>query len=88
MPARGDHILHQAVDNGGKSGTYNNTHCHIHHIPPGDKLPEFPPMGSYASLSNLSKVVLILDMLLGRLEIFPMLMLLAPSVWVGKRRKL
>ena len=44
-------------------------------------------MGSYAALSPLSKLVLILDMLLGRLEIFPMLMLFAPSVWIGKRRR-
>lgn len=45
------------------------------------------PMGGYASLSPLSKLVLIFDMLLGRLEIFPVLMLFAPSVWVGKRTK-
>ncbi|MCI8816933.1 MAG: TrkH family potassium uptake protein [Angelakisella sp.] len=45
------------------------------------------PMGSYATLSYLSKLVLILDMLLGRLEIFPMLMLFAPSVWAAGRKK-
>ena len=45
------------------------------------------PMGSYASLSHLSKLVLMLDMLLGRLEIFPMLMLFAPSVWAAGRKK-
>ena len=43
------------------------------------------PMGSYATLSGLSKLVLILDMLLGRLEIFPMMMLFAPNIWVTKR---
>jgi trk system potassium uptake protein TrkH len=32
------------------------------------------PAGSYASLSYFSKVVLTLDMLLGRLEIFPILL--------------
>ena len=45
------------------------------------------PMGSYATLSYLSKLVLILDMLLGRLEIFPILMLFAPSVWAAGRKK-
>ena len=45
------------------------------------------PMGSYATLSYLSKLVLILDMLLVRLEIFPMLMLFAPSVWAAGRKK-
>jgi len=32
------------------------------------------PMGNYASFSYFSKIVLILDMLLGRLEIFPVLL--------------
>ena len=37
--------------------------------------------GNFSYLSNLSKIVLCFDMLLGRLEIFPMLALLSPSVW-------
>ena len=39
------------------------------------------PTGSYAAFSNLSKLVLSLCMLIGRLEIFPILMLFAPSAW-------
>ena len=39
------------------------------------------PSGSFASFSALSKVVLSLDMLFGRLELFPMLLLLRPSTW-------
>ena len=39
------------------------------------------PMGSYAPFSTLSKYVLSFDMLAGRLEIFPMLMLFAPSTY-------
>ncbi len=39
------------------------------------------PMGSYVMFSPLSKVVLSLYMLLGRLEIFPILMLFSPRVW-------
>lgn len=42
------------------------------------------PTGNYASYSVLSKLVLIIDMLAGRLELYPMLILFAPSVW---RRK-
>ncbi len=42
------------------------------------------PMGSFASYSWFSKLVLSLDMLFGRLEIFPMILLLSPSTW---RRK-
>ena len=44
------------------------------------------PMGSFAPLSALSKVVLSVLMLIGRLEIFPVLMLFVPGVW-RKRRK-
>lgn len=39
------------------------------------------PLCSYADMSNLSKLVLTLDMLIGRLEIWPMLMLFVPSTW-------
>ena len=39
------------------------------------------PMGSYVMFSPLSKIVLSLCMLLGRLEIFPILMLFSPRVW-------
>jgi trk system potassium uptake protein TrkH len=39
------------------------------------------PMGSNAEFSNLSKIVLSLCMLIGRLEIFPILMLMSPSAW-------
>ena len=39
------------------------------------------PAGNYAFFSPLSKLVLSFEMLLGRLEIFPMLFLLSPSVW-------
>ena len=42
------------------------------------------PMSNYAFFSPLSKIVLIFDMLLGRLEIFPILMLFSPSVWLEK----
>ena len=42
------------------------------------------PTGSFAGFSVLSKIVLCLDMLFGRLELYPMLVLLFPSTW---RRK-
>lgn len=37
--------------------------------------------GSYAHFSAVSKLVLCLDMLLGRLEIFPIMLLFFPSTW-------
>lgn len=39
------------------------------------------PTSSYASLSNLNKFVLSIGMLAGRLEIFPIIILFAPSTW-------
>ena len=42
------------------------------------------PTGGYSSFSILSKWVMIFDMIAGRLELFPMLILFAPSTW---RRK-
>ena len=39
------------------------------------------PVGNFSSLSDVSKLVLSFDMLAGRLEIFPMLLLFAPSQW-------
>ena len=39
------------------------------------------PAGNFGSLSLLSKLALIFDMLAGRLELFPMLMLFSPLAW-------
>lgn len=40
-----------------------------------------PPTGSFAALSAFSKVYLSLVMLIGRLEIFPVFLLLVPKTW-------
>lgn len=42
------------------------------------------PTGNFSMLSYFSKVVLSLDMLIGRLEIFPILLLVIPSLWKKK----
>ena len=39
------------------------------------------PDGNFAFFSDFSKLVLIFDMLAGRLEVFPMLVLFLPSTW-------
>ena len=51
----------------------------ISNVGPG--LSAVGPTGNYAFFSVLSKLTLCFEMLLGRLEIFPMLFLLTPSVW-------
>ena len=42
------------------------------------------PMGGYAEYSGISKIVLSFAMLFGRLEIFPMLIMLSPHTWLKK----
>ena len=39
------------------------------------------PTSNYSHFSDLSKLTLIFNMLLGRLEIFPMLVMLSPRTW-------
>lgn len=51
----------------------------IGNIGPG--LDTVGPMGNFAAFSDPSKLLLSLCMLVGRLEIFPVLMLFAPSTW-------
>ena len=47
----------------------------------GPGLDQIGPMSNYSGYSMLSKIVLSIDMLFGRLEIFPILMLLLPSTY-------
>ena len=54
----------------------------INNIGPG--LEVVGPMGNYAQFSPWAKLLLSFNTLVGRLEIFPMLLLCAPSIW--KRR--
>ena len=54
------------------AATLNNT---------GPGLNDVGPVGNYADFSVLSKLVFIFDMIAGRLELFPILILLTPSAW-------
>ena len=51
----------------------------INNIGPG--LSAVGPSANYAFFSPLSKLVLIFDMLAGRLELFPMLILFSPMTY-------
>ena len=42
------------------------------------------PAGSYVAYSDFSKILLSFAMLLGRLEIFPLLIALSPANWFKK----
>ena len=51
----------------------------LNNIGPG--LSKVGPAANFSLYSPLSKTVLIFDMLIGRLEIFPILILFAPTTW-------
>jgi len=42
------------------------------------------PIENFSAFSDLSKIVFCLDMIIGRLEIFPFLMLFSPNLWRKK----
>jgi trk system potassium uptake protein TrkH len=62
--------------------TFSAVTACINNIGPG--LGDVGPTGNFVDFSYVSKIVLILDMLLGRLEIFPILLLFYPTVWKDK----
>lgn len=51
----------------------------LNNVGPG--LAEVGPVKNFGSLTDLSKYVLMFDMLAGRLEIFPLLILFHPAIW-------
>ena len=59
--------------------TFTAVAATINNIGPGLEL--VGPAGNFSMLSGLSKWTLIFDMLAGRLELFPMLILFHPSLW-------
>ena len=44
------------------------------------------PMGNFSMFSGFSKLLLSLAMLLGRLELYPLLLFLSPTFYVKNRR--
>lgn len=75
-------ILLLSVDGHSFATTFSAALSCMNNIGPG--LDAVGPTCNYALFSPLSKIVLIADMLAGRLEIFPILILFSPRAW---RRK-
>lgn len=71
-----------SLDNYGLETNFTAVAATINNIGPG--LAEVGPTRNFGFFSPLSKVVLCFNMLAGRLELFPMLLLFIPSTW---RRK-
>lgn len=51
----------------------------LNNVGPG--LEMIGPVGNYSAFSSFSKLVLIFDMLAGRLELFPIMLLFVPNTW-------
>ena len=69
-----------SLDNAGTETTVTAVFATLNNIGPGTSA-LIGPLGSFSFFSPLSKIVLIFDMLCGRLEIFPVLLLLRPATW-------
>lgn len=72
-----------SLDNFDFATTFTSVIASFNNIGPG--LNKVGPSGNYADFSYFSKIVLSLDMLLGRLEIFPVIMLFIPFDRKNKR---
>lgn len=72
-------ILLVSLDNFDASTTVTSVLATFNNIGPG--LGMVGPTGTFAAFSPLSKIVLCLDMLFGRLELYPMLILMLPGTW-------
>ncbi len=72
-------LLLISVDNFDFTSSFTAVAATLNNIGPG--LDMVGPTGNFASFSVFSKYVLMFDMLAGRLEIFPMLILFHPACW-------
>ncbi len=76
-------VLILSFDAAGMVTSFTAVAATINNIGPGLEL--VGPYGGYGFFSPLSKLVLIFDMLAGRLELIPLLLLFCPSVWKDLR---
>ena len=72
-------VLLVSLDNFDLTTTLTAVLATLNNIGPG--LGMVGPAGNFAAFSPLSKLVMTMDMLFGRLEIFPLLILLLPGTW-------
>ena len=72
-------VLLITVDNLSFTTNFTAVAATLNNIGPG--LEMVGPTQNFGLFSDFSKVVLMFDMLAGRLELFPMLLLLTPATW-------
>ena len=83
-------IFAVSLEGRGALTTFTAVIATLNNIGPG--LGQVGPTGNFGILSHLSKYVLMFDMLAGRLELFPLLILFHPAMWlemlVSKSKKI
>lgn len=72
-------VLIVALDNFDFATTFSAVLTEINNVGPG--IAQVGPVENFFKFSALSKIIFCLDMLIGRLEIFPFLMLASPALW-------
>jgi trk system potassium uptake protein TrkH len=75
-------ILLISVDNFDFTTNFTAVAATFNNIGPG--LAGVGPMSNFGSYSIFSKFVLMLGMLIGRLELYPIILLLVPETWKRK----
>ena len=75
-------VIIVSLDNFDFTTTFSAVLTEMNNVGPGLAL--VGPVENFHKFSALSKIVFSLDMLIGRLEIFPFLMLVSPSLWKRK----
>jgi len=72
-------LLIISLDNFDFTSTFTAIAATINNVGPG--LEAVGPTGNFGGFSDLSTLVMTFDMLIGRLEIFPILLLFTPDTW-------
>ena len=75
-------VLIVALDNFDFATTFSSVLTTLNNVGPG--IAAVGPVENFAAFSPVAKIVFCFDMLIGRLEIFPFLVLFSPDLW---RRK-
>lgn len=75
-------VLLVSLNNFDFATTFSGVLTTMSNVGPG--ISKVGPIENFSAFSDLSKIVFCLDMLIGRLEIFPFLMLFSPNLWRKK----
>ena len=78
-------LLIVSIDNFDFTSNFTAVVATLNNIGPGLNI--VGPTGNFSMYSDLSKIVMIFDMLAGRLELFPMLLLINPYTWKEMKLK-